>query len=80
MAPKFDPANGNRYFDLGFTFTANDKLADALKNMVRADELEGSTENLVQLYNLLSVICFDIDRYDNALVEPEKQSSLPASI
>ena len=31
LALKYDPANGNRYFDLGFALATNDKLADALR-------------------------------------------------
>lgn len=76
MALKYDPANGNRYFDLGFALATNDKLADALKYLAKADELGCTPENLVQLYNLLGIICFDIGRYDDALVNLGKAEQL----
>lgn len=59
LAVKYDPGNGNRYFDLGFAFATNEKMADVPGCI---------PENLVQLYNLLGIICFDIGRYDDALV------------
>lgn len=76
LALKYDPANGNRYFDLGFALATNDKLADALKYLARADELGCSPENLIQLYNLLGIICFDIGRYEDSLVNLEKAEQL----
>lgn len=76
MALKFDPANGNRFFDLGFALATNDKLADALKYLAKADELGCSAESLVQLYNLLGIICFDIGRYDDALINLGKAEQL----
>lgn len=55
-AVKYDPNNGNRYYDLGFALVTNEKLADALKNLTKADELGCIPENLVQLYNLLGIL------------------------
>ena len=60
MAVRYDPDNGNRYYDLGFAMASDEKLADALKNLAKAEELGCIPENLVQLYNLLGIICFDI--------------------
>lgn len=76
LALKYDPANGDRYFDLGFALATNDKLADALKYLAKADELSCSPENLIQLYNLLGIICFDIGRYEDSLVNLEKAEQL----
>lgn len=76
LALKYDPANGNRYFDLGFALATNDKLADALKYLAKADELGCTPENLIQLYNLLGIICFDIGRYEDAIVNLEKAEQL----
>ncbi|MCM1534920.1 MAG: tetratricopeptide repeat protein [Clostridium sp.] len=75
-AVKYDPGNGNRYYDLGFALATNEKLADALKNLVKAEELGCIPENLVQLYNLLGIICFDIGRYDDALINLSKAELL----
>lgn len=76
MAVKYDPANGNRYFDLGFAQATNEKLADALKSLAKADELGCIPENLAQLYTLLGIICFDIGRYDDALINLGKAEQL----
>ena len=76
LALKYDPANGNRYFDLGFALATNDKLADALKYLAKADELGCATESVIQLYNLLGIICFDLGRFEDALVNLEKAEQL----
>ena len=76
LAVKHDPNNGNRYYDLGFALATNEKLADAIKNLAKADELGCIPENLVQLYNLLGIICFDIGRYDDALINLSKTEQL----
>lgn len=76
LAVKYDPNNGNRYYDLGFALATNEKMADAVKNLAKADELGCIPENLVQLYNLLGVICFDVGRYDDALINLSKAEQL----
>lgn len=76
LAVKYDPNNGNRYYDLGFALATNEKLADAIKNLAKADELGCTPENLVQLYNLLGIICFDVGRYDDALINLSKAEQL----
>lgn len=76
LAVKYDASNGNRYYDLGFAQATNEKLADALKSLAKADELGCIPENLVQLYNLLGIICFDIGRYDDALINLSKAEQL----
>ena len=52
LAVKYDSSNGNRYYDLGFAQATNEKLADAIKNLAKADELGCVSENLVQLLRL----------------------------
>ena len=76
LAVKYDSNNGNRYYDLGFALATNEKAADAIKNLAKADELGCSPENTVQLYNLLGIICFDIGRYKDALVNLEKAEQI----
>ncbi|OPX42027.1 TPR repeat-containing protein YrrB [Ruminiclostridium hungatei] len=76
QAVKCDSNNGNRYYDLGFALATAEKLADALKNLAKADELGCIPENLVQLYNLLGIVCFDIGRYDDSLVNLSKAEQL----
>lgn len=76
LAVKYDSNNGNRYYDLGFALATNEKTADAIKNLAKAEELGCSPENTVQLYNLLGIICFDIGRYKDALVNLEKAEQI----
>ncbi len=76
LAVKNDPNNGDRYYDLGFALATNEKLVDALKNFTKADELGCTPENLAQLYNILGFICFDIGRYDDALINLNKAEKL----
>jgi tetratricopeptide (TPR) repeat protein len=76
QAAKCDPVNGNRYYDLGFAQATSGKPADAMKNFAKAEELGCTQENLVQLYNVLGVICFDIGRYDDALINLNKAEQL----
>lgn len=76
LAVKYDAGNGNRYFDLGFAQATDARLADAMKNLAKADELGCMPENMVQLYNLLGIICFDIGRYEDALINLNKAEQL----
>ena len=76
LAVKCDPDNGNRYYDLGFALATMEKLAEAMKNFAKAEELGCIPENLVQLYNVLGIICFDIGRYDDALINLNKAEQL----
>lgn len=76
LAVKYDASNGNRYYDLGFAQATNERLADAMKNLAKAEELGCIPENMVQLYNLLGIICFDIGRYDDALINLSKAEQL----
>ena len=75
-AVKYDANNGNRYYDLGFAQASNEKLADAIKSLSKAEELGCIPENLVQLYTLMGIICFDIGRYDDALINLSKAEQL----
>ncbi|HHX57493.1 MAG TPA: tetratricopeptide repeat protein [Clostridiales bacterium] len=76
LAVKYDSNNGNRYYDLGFALATTEKLADAMKSFAKAEELGCIPENIVQLYNILGIICFDIGRYDDALINLSKAEQL----
>ncbi len=76
QAVKCDDANGNRYFELGFAQATADQAANAMNSFARAEELGCTPENLAQLYNVLGIICFDIGRYDDALVNLSKAEQL----
>jgi len=75
-AVKYDKNNGNRYYDLGYALATTEKLADAMKSFAKAEEIGCSPENITQLYNILGMICFDIGRYDDALVNLNKAEQI----
>lgn len=76
QAVKYDPNNGNRYFDLGFAQATAEKTANAIKSLTRAEELGCMPENLTRLYTVLGLMCFDIGRYDDALINLDKAEQL----
>ena len=76
QAVKYDGSNGNRYYDLGFAQATAEQTVNAMNSFARAEELGCLPENLVQLYNVLGIICFDIGRYDDALVNLSKAEQL----
>lgn len=47
LAVKCDAGNGNRYFDLGFAQATDARMADAMKNLAKADELGCIPENMI---------------------------------
>lgn len=75
-AVKCDPKNGNRYFNYGYALAACEKTADALKALTRADELGCSQETTAQLYHLLGIICFDIRKFDDSLINLKKAEQI----
>lgn len=76
QAANLDSANGNRYFDLGFAYASQEKTAEAMKSFTRAEELGCAKENLIQLYRLLGILCYDIGRYDDALINLSKAEQI----
>ena len=73
---KNDPNNGNRYYDLGFAYATNNRTANAMSAFAKAEELGCVPENLMQLYHVLGIICFDLGRYDDALINLSKSEQL----
>ena len=47
LALKYDPANGNRYFDLGFALATNEKLADVYICLLRRKLEAGGHPRLI---------------------------------
>ncbi len=76
LAVKYDAGNGNRYFDLGFAQATDARMADAMKNLAKADELGCIPENMIQLHNLMGILCFDIGRYEDSLINLNKAEQL----
>ena len=75
-AVKYDPDNGDRYYDLGYVRVVAGEAAEALKNLAMAESLGCSAEKLPRLYHVLGVLCFDIGRYGEALTNLEKAERL----
>jgi len=75
-AVKSDPDNGNRHYDLGFAYATNNRTANAMSAFAKAEELGCVPENLMQLYHILGIICFDLGRYDDALINLSKSEQL----
>ena len=75
-AVKLDSGNGNRYFNLGYAYATEGRAGESVKNLAKAEELGCSPENTVQLYNLLGIICFDMGRYNDALINLGKAETI----
>lgn len=67
IALKFDPRNGNRYFDCGFACANAGKMGEAIKYLAKAEEIGCSPRLHDRLYRLIGGICLDNKRYDDAL-------------
>ena len=47
-----------------------------MKSFAKAEELGCAPENLVQLYSALGIVCFNIGRFDDALINLEKAEQI----
>lgn len=63
-----DSDNGDRYFNLGYAYAADNQPVKALEMFAKADEV-GSSPNVVgQLYKIMGMLCFDMRKYDDAVL------------
>ena len=63
-----DSDNGDRYFNLGYAYAADNQPVKALEMFAKADEV-GSSPNVVgQLYKIMGMLCFDMHKYDDAVL------------
>lgn len=76
ISVKYDDRNGNRYAELGYAYARKGKTMDAFRTLTRAIELGCERANLIRIYHLLSVICFELRRFDDVLVNIEKVEEL----
>ena len=63
-----EPENGDRYFHLGYALATNSQSAEAINAFAKADEMGCSPEVTGQLYKILGMLCFDLKKYDDAVV------------
>lgn len=67
-AIEYDEENGDRYFNLGYAFASNNQAADALAMFAKADE-KGCSPNVTgQLYKIMAMLCFDMHKYEDAIL------------
>ena len=67
-AVECDPDNGDRFFHLGYALSANNQEAEGLAAFAKADEIGTSPEVAGELYKILGMICFDMRRYNDAII------------
>lgn len=67
-AVECEPENGDRYFHLGYALATNSQSAEAIAIFAKADEIGCSPEVTGQLYKILGMLCFDLKKYDDAVV------------
>ena len=63
-----DSNNGDRYFNLGYAYASNNQPVDALNTFAKADEIGCSPAVTGQLYKIMAMICFDMQRYEDAIL------------
>lgn len=68
QAVECDPDNGDRYFNLGYAYATNNESAEALAMFAKADEVGCSPNVIGQLYKIMAMLCFDMQRYNDAIL------------
>ena len=67
-AIEYDAENGDRYFNLGYAYASCNESADALAMFAKADE-KGCSPNVTgQLYKIMAMLCFDMHKYEDAIL------------
>lgn len=67
-AAENDPDNGDRYFNLGYGYASNNEQVKALESFAKADEAGCSPNVAGQLYKIMAMVCFELQRYDDAIL------------
>ena len=67
-AVECEPDNGDRYFNLGYAYASNDQSAEALAMFAKADEVGCSPNVIGQLYKIMAMLCFDMGKYEDAVL------------
>lgn len=63
-----DANNGDRYFNLGYAYASNNQPVKALEMFAKADEVGCSPNVTGQLYKIMAMLCFDMHRYNDAIL------------
>lgn len=67
-----DPKNGNRYFNLGYAQASVNKIAEAMQNFAKADELGLNPDAAGQMYHILGIVNQQFGKLDDALINLKK--------
>ena len=67
-----DPNNGNRYFSLGYAQASVNKIAEAMQNFAKADELGLNEDAAGQMYHILGIVNQEFGKLDDALINLKK--------
>lgn len=63
-----DADNGDRYFNLGYAYASDNQPVKALEMFAKADEVGCSPNVVGQLYKIMAMLCFDMHRYNDAVL------------
>lgn len=63
-----DAGNGDRYFNLAYAYAADNQPVPALEMFAKADEIGCSPNVVGQLYKIMAMLCFDMQRYEDAII------------
>ena len=63
-----DADNGDRYFNLGYAYASDNRPVKALEMFAKADEVGCSPNVVGQLYKIMAMLCFDMRRYNDAVL------------
>lgn len=67
-----DPNNGNRFFSLGYAQASVNKIAEAMQNFAKADELGLNEDAAGQMYHILGIVNQEFGKLDDALINLKK--------
>ena len=63
-----DANNGDRYFNLGYAYASDNQPVKALEMFAKADEVGCSPNVVGQLYKIMAMLCFDMHRFNDAIL------------
>jgi tetratricopeptide (TPR) repeat protein len=63
-----DADNGDRYFNLGYAYASDNQPVKALEMFAKADEVGCSPNVVGQLYKIMAMLCFDMHRFNDAIL------------
>ena len=63
-----DADNGDRYFNLGYAYASDNQPVKALEMFAKADEVGCSPNVVGQLYKIMAMLCFDMHKYNDAVL------------